>query len=207
MIIITADQIDSRSTPDAVGAVLAELNDRDSPGLLLPADRTAGDEIQMVAASGADALAIILRLTRSRQWSVGCGVGAVREPLAASVRESSGDAFIAARAAVDLAKKRPTRFSLQAASPGPAGGDAEAVIDLLLAIRDRRSAEGWELHDLLEAGLTQAEAAAQLGITPQAASKRKKAAELRGEQAALAPLARLIDGVGRVDNRRGQVGS
>lgn len=207
MIVITADQINSRSTPDAVGAVLAELNAGGARGLVLPADRTAGDEIQMVAGSGADALAIILRLTRSRQWSVGCGIGPVREPLAASVRESSGDAFVAARTAVDLAKKRTTRFALRAADPGPAAGDAEALIDLLLAIRDRRSAEGWELHDLLEAGLTQAEAAARLGITPQAASKRKKAAELRGEQAALAPLARLIDGVDRVDNRRGQVGS
>lgn len=192
MIVITADQVDSRSTPDAAAGTLEQLNSDPSIHLLLPADRTAGDEIQMLAASGPDALAIILRLTRSRRWSVGCGIGAVREPLPASVRASSGDAFVAARAAVDRSKKRPTRFALESAPDQVPGTDAEAILDLLLVIRDRRSDEGWELYDLLQAGLTQADAAARLGITPQAASKRARAAELRAEEAVLDPLARLI---------------
>jgi len=207
MIVITADQIDSRSTADAAADALASLNTDSAVRLLLPADRTAGDEIQMLAASGSDALSIILGLTRSRRWSVGCGIGAVREPLPASVRESSGDAFVAARGAVDRAKKRPTRFALERL-PSPSEGEGiEALIDLLLVIRDRRSEEGWELHDLLRSGLTQADAAARLGITPQAASKRARAAELRAEEAAIAPLARLIDVAGRIDNRPREVQS
>ena len=192
MIVITADQIDSRSTPDAAAGTLEQLNSDPSLGLLLPADRTAGDEIQMLAASGRDALAIILRLTRSRRWSVGCGIGGVREPLPASVRESSGDAFVAARTAVDRSKKRPTRFALESVPDQSPGSDAEAILDLLLVIRDRRSDEGWELHDLLATGLTQSDAAARLGISPQAASKRARAAELRAEESVLDPLARLI---------------
>jgi len=192
MIVITADQIDSRSTPDAAAGTLDQLNSDPSLGLLLPADRTAGDEIQMLAASGRDALAIILRLTRSRRWSVGCGIGAVREPLPPSVRESSGDAFVAARAAVDRSKKRPTRFALESVPDATPGTDAEAILDLLLVIRDRRSDEGWELHDLLATGLTQSDAAEKLGISPQAASKRARAAELRAEESVLDPLARLI---------------
>lgn len=207
MIVITADQVDSRSTPDAAGGTLEQLNSDPSLRLLLAADRTAGDEIQMLAASGSDALAIILRLTRSRRWSVGCGIGSVREPLPASVRESSGDAFVAARAAVDRSKKRPTRFALESAPDTAPGRDTEAILDLLLVIRDRRSDEGWELYDLLQVGLTQADAAARLGITPQAASKRARAAELRAEEAVRAPLARLIDAAGRIDSHPYEVQS
>lgn len=212
MIVITADQIDSRSTPDAAGGTLEQLNSDSSLRLLRPADRTAGDEIQMLTDSGPDALAIILRLTRSKRWSVGCGLGGVREPLPASVRESSGDAFVAARAAVDRSKKRPTRFALGSVPDAASGGDVEAILDLLLVIRDRRSPEGWELHDLLATGLTQADAAARLGITPQAVSKRARAAELRAEEAALDPLARLLARADAslprgVDNHAGEVRS
>lgn len=197
MIVLTADQVDSRSTPDAVGATVDELNGDRRLQLLLPADRTAGDEIQMLAASGADALAVILRLTRTGQWSVGCGIGSVREPLAESVRESTGDAFIAARGAVERAKKRPTKFALETSPGGVAGQDAEALLDLLLVLRERRSDEGWQLHDLLAAGSTQADAATALGITPQAASKRAQAAELRAEEAVTSALARIIDDLNR----------
>lgn len=193
MIVITADQVDSRSTPDIAGAAVDGMNSDDAITLILPADRTAGDEIQMLPASGADALGIILRLTRTGRWSVGCGVGAVREPLAPSIRESTGDAFIAARSAVERAKKRPTRFALETLPAGIAGADAEALIDLLLVLRDRRSDEGWQLYDLLESGSTQADAASALGITPQAASKRAQAAELRVEESVTGAIARMLD--------------
>lgn len=204
MIVITADQVDSRSTPDLVAGVLDDLNGDPGVRLTLEADRTAGDEIQMLAGSGADAIAVILRLTRTGTWSVGCGVGAAQ--LARGVRESSGDAFIAARSAVERAKKRGTRFALVGAgtaasaraSAGGSGGagaaaDAEALIDLLLVLRERRTAEGWQLHDLLQTGLTQADAASRLGISPQAASNRARVAELRTEAAAVGALARLLE--------------
>jgi hypothetical protein len=193
MIVLTVDQVGSRENADLVGAMVERLNADLADSLVLPADRTAGDELQLLATNGSAALAAVLLLSREGVWSIGCGVGPVKRPLGPSIRESSGDAFVAARAAVDRAKKRPTRFALETEPASEAARDAEALVDLMLVLRSRRSAEGWELHDLLTTGETQARAAARLGITPQAASKRARAAELRAEQAATGALARLLD--------------
>ena len=193
MIVITADQVDSRSTPDVAAATLEHLNDIFGTYLLLAADRTAGDEIQMLVDGGQTAIGIVLDLTRTGRWSVGLGIGHVREPLGASIRESTGDAFIAARSAVDRAKKKPTRFAAAAEPTRRGSHDLEALVDLLLVLRARRSAQGWEMHDLVTRGLSQADAAIELGITPQSASKRARAADLKAEEAAIAPLARLAD--------------
>lgn len=198
VIVVTADQIDSRSSRDLAGEAVDELNAAHADRLLLPADRTAGDEIQALVADGATAIAIALGLTRTGHWSVGIGIGSVREPLGDTVRESTGDAFIAARAAVDRAKKKSTRFAAVAAPAHPFAADIEALADLLLILRARRSDQGWEIRDLVTSGLTQAQAAIHIGITPQSASKRARAAELRAEDAAVAPLARLVDSLDRL---------
>ena len=188
MFIITADQIDSTHLDDIAGETVNTLNERYGSELALPADRTAGDEIQVLASSATTALAVVLDLTRTGQWSVGCGVGAVRTPLPKNTREATGPGFIAARAAVGQAKGAQWRFalvteaSLGSADPGP-------LIDLLLLLRSRRTREGWELFDLVAAGMTQADAAIELRITPQAASKRARAAGIRTELAAMPALA------------------
>lgn len=199
MFVLTADQVDSRSSADRVAAMIDFLN----AGPLRPvlkADRTAGDELQVLIADGSDALTVILHLTRTGQWSVGCGTGAVNTPLPGNIREATGSAFIAARKAVDRAKKRQTRFALESEPVTPEAADGEALIDLLLALRARRSPEGWELYDLLYGtDLTQADAAARLGISPQAVSLRARAGELRTEQAAREPLARILDQLGSVE--------
>jgi hypothetical protein len=193
MIVVTADQVDSRSTPDIATETLASLNETFVDHLVLAADRTAGDEIQLLVADGRAAIDIVLALTRTGRWSVGLGFGLVRTPLGASIRESTGDAFVAARTAVDRAKKKQTRFAA-ASEPGrPDARDFEAIVDLLLILRARRSDQGWEIHDLVTRGLSQADAAIEIGITPQSASKRARAAELKAEDAAIAPLARLAD--------------
>lgn len=208
MIVITADQVDSRSTAEPAADILERLNSRFGDRLLLPADRTAGDEIQLLVDGGRAAVDVVLALTRGGRWSVGLGVGRVREPLGGSIREATGDAFVAARSAVERAKRRPTRFAA-ATEPRRTGGggarphengggdaraaDVEALVDLVLILRARRSEQGWEMHDLLALGLSQADAAARIGITPQSASKRTRAADLRAEDAAVDPLARLID--------------
>ena len=193
MIVITADQVDSRSTPDLASGTLPALNDRFADHLVLPADRTAGDEIQLLVDDGRAVVDIVLALTRTGRWSVGVGFGTVRLPLGAGIRESSGNAFIAARSAVGRAKKRQTRFAAAAEPTRPAARDFEALVDLLLILRGRRSDQGWEMHDLVAEGLSQADAALRIGITPQSASKRARAAELKAEDAAVAPLARLAD--------------
>ncbi|MET4582224.1 hypothetical protein ABIE21_001734 [Conyzicola nivalis] len=193
MIVITADQVDSRSTADLATDTLAMLNTDFARGLLLSADRTAGDEIQLLVRDGRTAVDVVLALTRAGRWSVGLGVGSVREPLGSSIRESTGDAFVAARSAVDRAKKKATRFAAAAEPRRTEAHDLEALVDLLLILRARRSEQGWEIHDLVTRGLTQADAASAIGITPQSASKRARAAELRAEDAAIEPLSRLVD--------------
>ncbi|MCU1424385.1 MAG: DNA-binding protein [Microbacteriaceae bacterium] len=192
MIVIIADRVDSRGSDDFIAAVVQSLNSQLGGHLLLPADRTAGDEIQLLVDGGQTAVDALLLLTRSGRWSVGLGVGDARQPLGASIRESTGEAFAAARSAVERAKKKGTRFAVGAVPRHPLAPDLEALADLLLVIRGRRSEQGWEVRDLVARGLTQAEAASRIGITPQSASKRARAADLRTEDAAIGPLSRLV---------------
>lgn len=190
MFVITADQVDSRHRADIASEAMLEITAGWRDRLVLPVDRTAGDEIQLMPVDGAAALEIVLHLTRRDAWSVGLALGSVLTPLPQNTREATGPAFIDARDAVEAAKKRDTRFALR----GP-GAELEPLIDLVLLLRARRSAEGWELYDRLIDGMTQTDAAAALGITPQAASKRTRAASIRAELAATVTLASLLDGV------------
>lgn len=201
MFVITADQIASRSRADIAAPTIERLQRDHGTALLLPPDRTAGDEIQLVGADAATMLAIALELTRGEQWSVGVGVGAVGLPLPAATREASGPAFYAARDAVTRAKKRGTRFALHRQGPAEAGSapaeGAEALIDLALALRQRRTAPGWELYDLVAAGLSYKEAAERLGISAPAASARAKAAQLAIEANAVPALVGLLAEIDR----------
>lgn len=199
MLVITADQVQSRESEDLAGGTRDELNRRFGDRLALPVDRNAGDEIQLIAPDGTTALQIILDLARNERWSIGLGAGGIRTPLPRATREASGTAFIAARNAIGRAKKRNTRFAVDEAvqagvSPRRAtAADAEALIDLLLVLRSRRSDEGWELFERMASGLSQSEAARELGISPQAISSRAKIAGIRAELASHAALARVLD--------------
>ena len=190
MYVITADQVDSRRRRDAVAATLERLVAAHSPSLPLPPERTAGDELQLATPSARTALTIVLDLSRAGDWSVGVGCGDAR--LGAGIRESSVPAFIAARRAVERAKRTPTRAAVETEPPSVAASDLGALLDLLLLLRARRTDEGWELYDLLDRGATQAEAAGTLGISPQAASDRAIAAGLRQDRAATEALVRLL---------------
>ena len=197
MFVITADQVNSTNRPDLVDVTMEGLNHRYGDHLMLEFDRNSGDEIQALTGSARAALQIVLELTRSSEWSVGLGVGPVREPLPGNVRSASGKAFVAARGAVTAAKRRPLRFRIETngttdhIDPGP-------FVDMLLTIRARRTVEGWQLYDLLEAGLTQREAADRLGVTPQAVSLRAQSAQLRLEAANIAPLVQALQALDRV---------
>ncbi|WP_348786942.1 DNA-binding protein [Leifsonia sp. NPDC080035] len=193
MYVITADQVGSRTRPDIVGAVQSALGERFGDHLALPVDRNAGDELQALTGHAATALDIVLDLTRSGEWSVGLGIGTVRLPLPRNTREATGDAFVAARSAVTRAKRSATRFASESVAEPRSAEDVEALLGLLLTIRSTRSAAGWELYDLVTSGLTQAEAGARLGITPQSASDRARAAGLRAELAARPALTRLLE--------------
>jgi hypothetical protein len=193
MFAITADQIDSRHHDDLVADQLPQLSRLGGIHLLLPPDRAAGDELQVATDDAATALRVVLHLRRSKQWSVGLGIGEVRHPLPDSTRALAGTAFELARTAVDTAKRRPLRFAL-AAEEGrhPDSATLQAMMELLLQLRSRRSAQGWQLAELLESGLTQKAAAEYLGITAQAVSLRANAAQLRLDRAAQMALTNLL---------------
>lgn len=192
MFAITADQIDSRHGPDLADHALGMLALVGGDRLALPADRTAGDEVQAITADPRAALELILELARMGSWSIGVGVGDIRTPLPADTRAATGPALIAARAAVEAAKKRPSHAAVEGTGIRPGAATLQATLELLLQLRERRSPEGWELYDLVESGLTQAEAASEIGITPQAASKRAIAAGIRLDIAARDALTELL---------------
>ncbi len=225
MFVITADQKDSRSDVDRAGTVLDDLNRDFANALALPVDRTAGDEIQALVSDAADALTLVLDLTRRERWSVGLGIGDVRTPLPSATREATGSAFIAARDAVEAAKRSPTRFALVVAPPSADDGDGygdgdgaseesgsdselgarssaaltavtgeevEALVTLLLAARDRRTPQGWEVADLLQTIDSQKHVATALGVSPQAVSTRVRTSGWRTEKAALPGLVKLL---------------
>lgn len=193
MFALTADQVDSQHSDDLVDHALVELARIGGDNLLLPPDRSAGDELQVATADARVALDMVLHLTRAGRWSVGLAIGEVRHPLPDSTRALAGSAFVLARGAVESAKKSLNRFAL-AIEPGrhPDAATLQPLLELLLQLRARRTPEGWELQELLNEGLTQKAAAARLGITPQAVSLRAHSAQLKTESAARAALARLL---------------
>ncbi|MCX7521343.1 DNA-binding protein [Microbacterium sp. STN6] len=210
MFVVTADQVNSRNRPDAVAPTLSMLNDEFGSQLALPADRNAGDELQAVSGDAASALSIVLSLTRTDEWSVGLGCGPVRTPLPENARAASGPAFFAARDAVVRAKRAQTRVALAAQSESgddhsvsALAQETEALLNLLLALRSRRSDAGWELYDLMVTGMPQNEAARRLGISAPAANARARVAGLKIEAAAIPALTRLLADVDRA-TRRGE---
>lgn len=172
MIVVTADQRRSRSGPDLVDDVLAVLA---GPSLghrwVRGCERTAGDEVQGITDDAGLVVEVALLLVREDQWSVGIGVGPVRQPLPASARAGAGPAYEHARAAVERAKSSPDRVCVSGPD-GPAARSAQAVLGLLAAVVQRRTPAGWEAVDLITSGLTRAEAAHELGISRQAISQR-----------------------------------
>ena len=194
MFALTVDQIDSRHDGDRVPDTIRRLAERHGPHLTGPPERTAGDEFQLATDDADTALAVALDLVRDEHWSVGVGVGDVRPARGDSVRALSGGAFVAARDAVTAAKRRSTRFALVATDPEETAR-LDPLVGLLLALRERRTPEGWELADLLDDSpdLTLTDAAARLGISTQAASQRAQTARLALDTQARDALVALLD--------------
>ena len=194
MFVITADQIDSRNDHDRAREMITRVVAHNPDAFALPPDQTAGDEIQLLLSEAGPTLDAILALHRSGHWSVGLGIGTVRTPLPASTRQATGGAFIAARDAVLRSKRTEARFALEtdAAADETAPG-VEALLTMLLLLRQRRTPHGWEAGDLFESGLAQTEIATALGVTTGAVSQRLKTAQYRVEQAARPALVKLLE--------------
>ncbi len=190
--VLTVGQIASRRGPDLVKPTMATLTER-LPGV--SATRTVGDEFQLlVTAEPLSVVTAILLLMREGGWHVGVGIGAVEVPTPADLREARGPAFVAARQAVAEAKGRADRLRVVAPSPAaPEAEEAEVVLDLLLALRARRSPAGWAAADLAEDGLTQADVGERLGVSRQAVQQRLTAARWSMDVAARPVAARLLE--------------
>lgn len=200
MYVITADQIGSRVDIDRSETMQRELQAAFGERLVLPVDQTAGDEVQAITADPVTALDLVLALHRAGRWSIGVGVGDVREPLPDAARKAAGPAFIAARDAVDAAKRADARFALRAADDRRGLLDpahVEALVRLLLLLRDRRTPQGWEAVDLVRDGRTQKDAARLLGISDAAVSQRLRAAQWNADGDAAPALARLLGDLDR----------
>jgi hypothetical protein len=198
MWVLTIDQRASRRRGDRVPELLDALPRRGDPGVVLPFDRTVGDEVQGVLDDATTVLDVVQTAARLGEWSVGIGVGPVAEPLPASTREGSGAAFVRAREAVERAKRRAgdAPVAVVGADRGPSAdraAEAEAVLRLLAGVAERRTDAGWEVVDLLRAGLTQRATAERLGVSGQAVSQRVRAS-MWPDEAAARPLAvRLLE--------------
>lgn len=196
MFVLTVDQRGSTGRPDRVPEVLVRLEAllADRPGVVVPFDRTVGDEVQGVLDDPATVVDVVLDLLRDGGWSVGLGAGGVDEPLPAVSREASGEAFVRARDAVEQAKSRAATAPVAVrGEPPERAAEVEALLRLLAAVVERRTDPGWEAVDTLaRVGGTQKDVARALGVSEQAVSQRLRAA-LWPEEAAVRPVvARLL---------------
>jgi DNA-directed RNA polymerase specialized sigma24 family protein len=106
---------------------------------------------------------------------------------------------------VTRSKRTEARFALEDAAVAPGAPDAreltgdevEALVTMLLLLRQRRTSEGWEAVELLRTGLSQVKIAAVLGISTAAVSQRVKSAQWRVEEAVRPALVRLLQNLDR----------
>lgn len=198
MFVLTVDQRHSRRGRDQVEDLLGWLAGQ--PGVLRPFERTAGDEVQGVMDDAAAVVDVALALVRRGEWSVGIGVGPVHEPLPASTRAGSGAAFELARKAVERAKSSPQLLAVGAPDADRAAA-AQAALDLLASVVQRRTDPGWEAVDLISSGTTQTEVAERLGITKQAVSQRLRAATWAPEVAGRSLATQLLTAADSTDEQ------
>jgi hypothetical protein len=205
MWILTVDQQSSRQVGDRVPHLLAALAAADSPlavaapgAVVLPFERTVGDEVQAVLADPGLTVEVALHLVRLGGWSVGIGAGRVDAPLPSSSREASGSAFVHAREAVEAAKSRARGVPLAVRGDGAeVAAEAEGVLALLGAVVARRTPAGWSVVDRMATPAgggapRQEDVAAALGISQQAVSERLRTALWAEEVAARPAAARLL---------------
>lgn len=205
MLVLTIDQQGSRRVGDRVEELLSAFAALPAaapgaPGVVRPFERTVGDEVQAVLDDADLAVDLALTVLRRGGWTVGIGTGPIDEPLPSSARAGSGGAFVLARDAVERAKSRSrvVPFAVEGADAATAA-EAEAVLTLVAAVGERRTAAGWEVIDAFRepgTGARQHDVAQRLGISQQAVSQRLRTA-LWAEELAARPLAaRLLTDAG-----------
>lgn len=180
------DQRSSSSTgADLIDDWLTTVNNDPTLSLLRSFERTAGDEMECLVREPASVAALILRALKAGSWWIGIGIGGVLTPLPISVRGCHGSAFVQARRAIHLAKKRPRsgpmrRVRVLAERRDPA--DLEAALQLIAVLFGRAGSQDSEAVRLRDEGLTILEVAQRLGVSKQAVSQQLLAAHWTEQQ-------------------------
>ncbi|MFT4088163.1 MAG: hypothetical protein QM658_13640 [Gordonia sp. (in: high G+C Gram-positive bacteria)] len=188
MFVLTADQRGSRRGPDRVPDLLDHYS---ALSTVRPLDRTAGDEVQAAFDDARTVARLAVELTVTSHWTVGIGAGPVNLPLPAQTRAGSGPAFEAARRAVESAKGE--RIPLHVDGDSSWCAQAQTAAHLLVDLIASRTDAGREAVALRQRGLSQSEAAAALGISPQAVSLRLRTARWDLQPPAEELLVRVLE--------------
>lgn len=192
--VVTMDQRKSRDGGDLVERALARLNEQLADMIIRPFERTAGDEMQAVMRPGAWIVDFVLHGARAQDWWIGIGLGAVDEPLGESARDSRGEAFYRARAAVDEAKGKPWGFALI----GPPGTDRvqRSLLPLAYIVR-RRTDRQHAAAELLRRHGSATAVAQELGLSKSTISESLRGAgaveDIAGRDLAAQLLAEVGD--------------
>ncbi|WP_193095915.1 hypothetical protein [Brevibacterium sp. FME17] len=107
MYVMTIDQRGSRDRTDEVPGLLEILARVETQRGF---ERTIGDEVQGVLSSAEQVTLAVRLLAAQTGWHIGIGIGPVETPLPASTAEGRGEAFYAARRAVEAAKGAPAHL-------------------------------------------------------------------------------------------------
>lgn len=199
MFVLTVDQKGSRSDRDRVPDALKKLADIPT---LAPFERTVGDEIQGVLTTADGVYQAIYRLVRDGHWHIGLGIGQGEFPDSSHPRSSEGrgEAFIAARNAVESAKELTPSLTLSvnthSSDPATTPEDvvpARALARLLASIIESRTPRQWEVLDAVKSVPTLIQAGELLGVSTSAVSQSLVASRAALENEAQAGLRYLLE--------------
>src|SRR5699024_320643 len=141
-----------------------------------------GDEVQGVLADPVAVAEAVRRVAVDSDWHIGIGIGEVERPLPETTVEARGEAFYAARQAVEAAKSAPAhrvvrtgteRSSAPAPTPAAHLDFAEAALRLLVSSLGelRVQSRGYIGFRLDDPEATQTEIAESFGVSQQAVSR------------------------------------
>ncbi|MFL0419722.1 hypothetical protein [Micrococcus luteus] len=177
--------------PDAAVTAAAWLLDESGPG----ADAASHDgELAVVVESMAAAVGLALWAVRTRSWAV------LLDPEDALDKDSSLSYLTTAERR--RARRAPGRLVLPGGGRADRASDAgreadlrcaEATLQLVATVERRRSADQHAAGRLVEAGASQREAAAELGISQQAVHSRLRHGLWHESRTAVAAVLPLLD--------------
>lgn len=194
MFAITYDQRGSTKNGDRIPELLAAL---ERVPTRCAAERTRGDEAQVLVDRADSALDAVRAAAELGQWSIGLGIGAVETPLPTSVREARGPALRASSDALEEARRTsqvPIVVRAADARHAETAADAQAVLRLIGWMNRTRNTGQWRTVRALreDPSRTQAQIAEHLGVTQQTVSRSLKTSGWREESAADSLVQRLL---------------